>query len=268
MRVERQNEGNSMQSKLWAGVCAAAICVAFHGQAMADPSATLGASYTDGQINSLTSRLHDWNINGSVAAPVVAAWTVQGDGAYDNLTGPSGIGRVHEGTVSGSAFWSAAKGRIGASVGYNNFGTDHSSSVNWASYSAFGLYYPTDRITLGLRGGGVSGSGVSGGFVGVRAIGYATPDLALNADVDAITVAHRTIRRYGVGGEYLMSETVPVSLTLGYTYADLGVASIHLNKYMVGLKVYFGGKTSSLVDRQRSGVETWGTKPVSPISVF
>jgi hypothetical protein len=252
-------------AKIWAGVGAAAICAAFHGQAMADPSATLGGGYADSNIHGLGD-LHDWNINGSLAAPVAPAWTLQADGSYDNLTG-SGAGTIHLTNVNGSAYWSAAKGRIGVSLGYSDFGTNHSSSVNWASYSAFGLYYPTDQITLGLRAGGVSGSGISGSYVGGRATAYATPNLALNADIDSINALHRTITHYGVGGEYLFSETVPISLTLGYSRANLSSASIHIDKYMVGLKIYFGGKAASLVDRQRSGVETWGTKPVSPVSL-
>ena len=245
-----------MRMKLLAGACAVAVCGLWFSQAAADPTATLGGGYSYTDINGVSGHLNDWGVNGSVALPVVSNWTVQADGSYDNFTGDGG-GSAHTTEVSGTAFWSGAKGRIGATAGYNELGSG-GSSVHFENYGGFGEFYATDHLTFGLKAGSLTGDGLHTGYVGAEVVGYLTPNLALSGTFDNATVSSTHISVWGAHAEYLVSQTLPIAVTGGYTQTELGGLA-HLNTYSIGLKYYFGGK-GSLVDHQRSGDETWGTK--------
>ena len=245
-----------MNMKLLAGACAAAVCSLWVGQAMADPSGTLGVGYNYTTAPGLSGHLNDWNVNGSIAAPITSNLSLQGDASYDGFSG-SGGGNFHTTQVSGSGFWQGAKGRLGLTAGYNEFGAS-GTSVHFENYGGFGVMYATDRLTLGLKAGGLTGSGLHATYVGGEIVGYATPNVALSGTIDYAGISGSHINTYGAKVEYLVSETTPISITGGYTYTDLG-GGFHLNTWMIGGKFYFGGK-GTLVDHQRSGAETWGTK--------
>ena len=238
------------------GVAAALIGGALASQAAADPTATLSGGYTQLKASNLGGvKFDDWGVAGAVQAPVAPNWNLQGDAAYDSLNGGGASG--HSATVSGAAFWSGARGRLGATVGYNEFGIA-GSIAHFTTYGAFGVLYAGDRVTLGLKGGGLSGSGTNATYGGGEVIGYATPNVAISGTVDGVALSSVHFSSYGLRGEVLPAPSTPVSLFGGYTYQSIG--PVHFNIYSVGLKVYFGGaKDASLVDRHRSGVETWGT---------
>ena len=247
-----------MRTKLLVGACAAAVCTLWFGQAAADPTATLGGGYSYTDLGGSGGHLNDWSVNGSVAVPVAPNWTVQGDGSYDNFTSSAGGGSAHTTEVGGSAYWNNAKGRIGLTAGYNEFGAG-GSSVHFNNYGAFGVLYATPQVTLGLKGGALNGaSGLhNASYVGGEVVGYVMPNLALSGTIDYASINSLHLTTYGAHAEDLVSQTTPIAVTGGYTYTEIFGA--HLNTYMVGLKVYFGGK-GSLVDHHRSGDETWGTK--------
>ena len=245
-----------MRIKLLAGVAAAAICTLAFGQASADPTGTVGGGYSYSDIHGASGHLNDWNINGSVAVPVVGAWTVQADGAYDNYTG-SGSGSAHTAEVSGSVYWTGAKGRLGASAGYNELGSS-GMTAHFENYGGFGELYATDHLTFGLKAGGLTGDGLHTAYVGAQAVAYVTPDIAVSGTIDHATLGSTNLTSFGAHGEYLVSQTMPISVGAAYTYTQLGSAT-HLNTYSLTLKYYFGGK-GSLVEHQRTGDETWGTK--------
>jgi hypothetical protein len=244
-----------MNMKLLAGVCAAA-CTLWVGQAMADPSGTIGVGYNYTTGSSGSGHIDDWNINGSIAAPITSNISLQGDASYDGFSETGGTS-FHTTQVSGSGFWQGAKGRLGLTAGYNEFGIS-GGSFHFENYGAFGEFYASDRVTLGLKGGSLTGSGLNATYIGGEIVGYATPNLALSGTFDYAGVSGSHINTYGAKAEYLVSETTPISVTGGYTYTDVG-GGFHLNTWMIGAKFYFGGK-GSLVDHQRSGAETWGTK--------
>jgi len=244
-----------MNLKLLAGACAAAACTLWVGQAMADPSGTIGAGYNYTTTPGFSGHIDDWNVNGSLAAPITSNITLQGDASYDNFS-ESGSS-FHLTQVSGSGFWQGAKGRLGLTAGYNEFGAS-GFSFHFENYGAFGEFYATDKFTMGLKGGSLTGSGLNATYVGGEVIGYPMPNLALSGTIDYAGVSGSHINTYGAKAEYLVSETTPISVTGGYVYTDLG-GGFHLNTWMIGAKFYFGGK-GSLVDHQRSGAETWGTK--------
>jgi hypothetical protein len=189
-----------------------------------------------------------------VQASVAPNWNVQGDAAYDtlNASGVSG----HTATVGGAAFWAGARGRLGASLGYDEFGAS-GSVAHFTTYGAFGLLYAGERVTLGIKGGGLSGSGISSAYGGGEIVGYATPNVAITGTIDSLNASHVSFSSYGLRAEVLPAPATPVSLFGGYAYQAIG--PVHFNIYSVGLKVYFGGpKDATLVTRQRTGVETWG----------
>ena len=245
-----------MNMKLLAGACAAAVCSLWVGQAMADPSAVVGGSYNYSEIPGSSGHLDNWNVNGAVMAPITANIDVQGDASYDSFSANGG-GSFHTTQASGSAFWQGAKGRIGLTAGYNEFGAG-GFSAHFENYGAFGVFEASDKFTFGAKGGALTGSGLSATYLGAEVIGYVNPNLAVSGTVDVLNnLPGLKLRTYGAKVEYLVSETMPISVTGGYTYTDLG--GPHLNTYMVGMKFYFG-KGSTLADHQRSGAETWGTK--------
>jgi hypothetical protein len=252
-----------MKIKLLAGACAAAVCTLWFGQAAADPTATLGGGYSYTDVNGSSGHLNDWGVNGSVAAPVLSNWTVQADGSYDDLTG-EGSGSAHTAQISGTAFWSGAKGRIGATAGYNELGSGH-STAHLENYGGFGVLYPTNSLTLGFKGGALVGDGLHTGYVGAEIVGYITPDAAISGTIDNTTIGNTRLTAYGVHAEYLASHTLPISVSGGFTRTELG--PVELNTYTIGLKYYFGGK-GSLVEHQRSGDETWGAKQSATSFLF
>jgi hypothetical protein len=259
-------EGFSMRMQLLAGAAALALCSVFAGQAMADPSGTLGGGYDYVQLPGSSAHLNDWNLNGSIAAPITSNITVQGDASYDYIKPSSGSGSLHSANVSGTAFWQAAQGRIGATAGYNEFGSSTGSGIHFENYGAFGTFYASPQVTLGLKGGEITGvSGLHLGYFGAEVVGYVTPDVALSGTIDYASQSSFHVTTYGANVEWLASHTVPISLTGGYTYTEF--SGVHLNTYMIGAKFYFG-KGSSLEDHQRTGAETWGVKQSTPSFLF
>ncbi len=245
-----------MNRTVIAALAAAGIGMGLAGAAAADPTATVSGGYTQIKASNLGGvKFDDWGIGGAVQAPVAPHWNLQGDAAYDtlNATGVSG----HSATVSGAAFWAGAHGRLGATLGYNEFGAS-GSAAHFTTYGAFGVFYAGERLTLGVKGGGLSGSGISSAYGGGEIIGYATPNVAISGTIDSLNDNHLSFTSYGARAEVLPAPATPISLFGGYTYQSIG--PIHFNIYSVGLKLYFGGpKDATLVERHRTGVETWGT---------
>jgi hypothetical protein len=117
-------------------------------------------------------------------------------------------------------------------------------------------------FTLGVKGGGFSGdAGLSGENIGVQAVAYAWRDFAVTGTYDYFHISHAGNENdWGAQLEWLVSERVPVSVWGGYEHSD--VANVgHANTFLAGLKLYTDGfGPAALVDRQRGGVEQWGTK--------
>jgi hypothetical protein len=254
-----------MNMKLLAGVCAAAACALGAGQAMADPSGTLGVDYNYTTAPGASGHIDDWGVSGNIAAPITSNLTVQGDAAYDGFN-ETGGSNFHTDYISGTGFWQGAKARIGLTAGYNQLGAS-GFSFNYENYGAFGELYATNQLTFGIKGGGLTASGLHATYFGGEIVGYAMPNLALTGTYDYLGVSGGHINAYGANVEYLLSSTTPISITGGYTYTDAG-SGFHLNTWMIGAKFYFGGKGTTLVDHQRSGAESWGNKATGLAFLF
>jgi hypothetical protein len=125
----------------------------------------------------------------------------------------------------------------------------------------FGELFVSNAITIGVKGGGADGTAnfsglgsgsASGGYVGGELTGYVMPDLAIKGSVNYVDVDGAKVTVYGIGFEYLVSESVPFSIFGGYNCVDLSAASGHGNNWLVGLKFYTD-QPAPLVTRHRTG---------------
>jgi hypothetical protein len=260
-----------MLAKTFGAIAAAAAASMIVTPALAAPAPVL-SGYVDGGYNYTTIdsfHFNDWKVEGGVVAPISSMFAVQGNLAYDSLS----IEGFHENTTTAQAsvFATLSQGRLGVSGGYNNIDV-FGSNAHFENYGVFGDWYVSDVLTLSARGGGLTGSGFSGGndnYIGGQIVGYPCPNLALTGTIDNLHLDFLTQTAYSVGAEYQISKTLPLSVSLGYTDTNLSAGStIVFNTYSVGLKYYFG-PGASLRDHQRSGAEGWGaTSPISSLFLF
>ncbi len=158
--------------------------------------------------------------------------------------------------TGGSLVWFAPQWRFGPAFGYQSSSTSGFSSHTW-NYGGFAEWFACDSVTAFAKGGGFSGNGTSDGFyLGGSGKWYATPDFAFNGGIDYTrwtSFGGSDELDYTIGGEYLFSETTPVSLFAGYTRSDYS-GSYHVDTVFVGLRFYVNGEgVTALVDRQRTG---------------
>jgi hypothetical protein len=278
---KNQSQGIDLRTQFLVAAASAAFFV-FAGAASADPAAAttpdnavvpqgvVGADYS---YLGLNDHLGNANVYGAELGGVVplepnSPFSLQVTGAYHRVDSHDLGG--NDWNVGGAFAWSQPWGRVGANLGYTN---DSLAGVGGeiTNYGVYGEYF-ADRFTVGARGGGATGSAnafgfstgsQTGGYVGGEAIGYAMPDLAVRGTIGWVGIDQLHQFTAGVHGEYLFSQTTPISGWVGYDYADLGADgfSIHGNTFSVGLKYYFGGG-GSLQHRQRTGVDDWGPSQI------
>jgi hypothetical protein len=185
------------------------------------------------------------------------------DGSYHRLSVSSVD--LNLWTVGGSIFWTPdTMWRIGPNVTYTSVdftGAASGLNLHTTSYGAFVEYFVSDAFTIGAKGGGASGtlnlSGVgsgsaSGGYVGGELTGYVIPDLAIKGSVEYIDIEGAKVTTFGIGFEYLISESTPISIFGAYNYADLSGVTGHENNWRVGLKFYVD-QLAPLVTHHRTG---------------
>ena len=251
------------RAKLLAGVCGLLLSSAALQPAMAAApvgfAGTIGGSY--GQTSCDGCDNEDiWNINGSAAFGFSPNFGGELDAGY---TGVSGTGfDINLWGVGGSVFWAPGMGRAGATVQYSTF-SESGFSPDFFSYGVFGEYFASPYFTLAAKGGGlsISGSGLSesGGYIGAALIGYPLPNLAITPAIEFMSVSDLDVTNYGISAEYLISETVPISVFAGYTHSTLSAFGSDLDgdQWMIGFRFYTNGNGSTLVERHRQGTLGW-----------
>jgi hypothetical protein len=216
------------------------------------------------------------NINSSRGGPDANVYGVSGSGLFPlgwsglNFQGDVGYHdyvtsgqNVDNFNFAGDLFWRMPQGLVGGTVGYD---TLNHPDTDITHYGGFGEYY-TGPITFAAKGGGFSGDD-HGYYLGGKVQGYATPDFALSGSVDyykfnRFSNFHET--DYTAQGEWLVSETMPVSVIGGYTYSDLPAG--HTSTVFAGLRFYINPvQGDTLVDRQRNGSLDW-SKSFSPTDI-
>lgn len=248
-----------LKTKLAGAACAAVLAVLPFGSAFADApngfAGTLTGSY--GQSSCSGCETQD-------------NWGIGGQGAFglgtNDLAAEVGVG--YQGSsitgfdtnvygFNGSLFWAPAQGRLGATAGYSAVNTSLGDGHVW-NYGAFGEYYVMPQITLGLAGGGLNisadGTSVSGSYIGGGGIGYVIPDLALIGTISSVHVSGAgSATSYGVSAEWLVSETLPISVFAGYSWTDLPFGGPTGHTWLIGAKFYVGPGGMTLTDHHRNG---------------
>lgn len=254
-----------MKTLFFAGVAAAAF--AFVSPAMAaGPSGNIGGGYNSTSSSGGSGHLNDWNVNGSINVPFGSTHlSGQLDGDY-NAFHLSGGGNLHSSQVDGAVMWNDPRGRVGLTVGQTTFGI-FGSSIHVNNYGLFGVYYPSDRWTVGLKGGQLRQSSFHANDYGEEVIGYVNPNLAVSVTGDQLTGSGSHINSWGLGGEFQPTAR-PWTVAANYGYTGFSGGGGHLNTIGIKLKWYFGGgATSTLVQNHREGAETFGTRQ-SAINYF
>jgi hypothetical protein len=246
-----------------AGIAAASLALAT--PAFAD--APIGFAGT------LSGSYSSWNFSGSGGGSS-NLWSADGqaafglgmqdigaeiDGGYHNLSASGGGGSVDIWNIGGDLFWAPGQqGRLGATVQYESL-NGGGPNAHLTQYGAFGEFYASNMLTLGLNGGGWTGgsgtfgSSSSGGYVGGGATGYIMPNLALTGAINYFSGSGAHLTGYSAMGEYLVSDELPVSIYGGYTYTDISGISGHVNEWLIGVKFYTNGNGSTLVEKHRNG---------------
>ena len=141
------------------------------------------------------------------------------------------------------------------------------------TYGAYGEWYATDRVTLGVKGGGASitnsGADTTFGYAGVQATGYLTRDFSLSGTYDWAGEDHINLNTASIQAAYQISRHYPLTVFGGWSYSDVsaGGSSLQGNGVNIGVKYTFGGE-GSLEHHDRSGVDSWGPVASSLRSLF
>lgn len=264
----------SVLATLAAGPAAADTLMGFAG--MADVAYT-HVSFDDNGSGSDSS--NSFSAGLAIAFPVdeIANLNWQLDGNYASTSYDPGSSITWN--LGGSLFLAYPVSRWGININYNTL-TDYGSLTNGG---VFGEYY-LGNFTLQAKGGWLWGGGTAasgrGNYLGAGAVGYFMPNLAISASVswaDLVTSATQGWPCYGptcgrrdlmhtdigIEGEFLVSETLPISIYGGYMYTDASISENVSNPFLfdddwstntfyIGLRYYLGGQ-GTLIEQHRNG---------------
>jgi hypothetical protein len=182
------------------------------------------------------------------------------DGAYSNVSGDNSPA-IKTWNVDAAPYYAWSFGRAGISVHYiGQQGGEGYIDDTLYDFGAYGEWWAGSHFTLGVKSGTITNGTGSGSFVGGRLAAYLFPDLALSGIVEyEKTGSENSETDTTLEGEYLISESLPISVFGGYTLASpSGIGSTDVNLFFVGVKIYANGHNeSTLVERQRSGTLGW-----------
>jgi len=241
-----------LRTLVLSGACALALSAVPLSAALAtDFSGTLSGDYANISA-SAGSSANSWGGNGQGTFGLGSNWSVELDAGYHNLSASGSS--IDNWTVAGDAFWTGMSGRLGAQVGYGStnggFGTLHATN-----YGVVGEWWANPNLTVSGKFGGFNATGGTNGYYGGGAVtGYIHSNFALSGGIDYTHISHLgNDTDYTVQGEWLVSQTTPISVFGGYTYSQISGFS-HLNTWFVGLRLYCDGPgAGTLVDRQHQG---------------
>ena len=265
----------SVLATLAAGPAAADTLMGFAG--MADASYTHVSLSSDSGYGSDSS--NSFGLGAAIAFPVeeIANLNWQLDGNYVSTSYDPGSSITWN--LGGSLFLAYANSRFGINVNYNTL-TDYGSLTNGGAFAEWYFGNVTAQAKGGWLWGGGTPSGGRGNYLGAGIAGYFMPNLAISASVswaDLVTSAtqfwpcygstcgRRDLNHtdFGIEGEFLVSETLPVSIYLGYMYTDASISENVANPYLtsddwntntfyIGLRYYMGGQ-GTLIEHHRNG---------------
>jgi hypothetical protein len=205
----------------------ATVClVTTAAQADSEVAGMLRGSYADSDGGPQV-----WGGGGAVKVRFDESWGLQASGTYHDVTG---IGS-NAWSAGGSAFWQDDDIRVALNGMYHNaFGS------GFASYGGGIEWLASEEFTLAARGGGLSGSGFSGGYAGGEVNWFIFPTIGVSAGVDWMESGGSSITTENVQAEWLVSNDWPLSLYGGYRHIDAPFG-VDGNMFFVGIKLYAGG---------------------------
>jgi hypothetical protein len=250
-------------------------------------------SYANINFDSDFSDEDSWNAFAAglgIAFPVdeVDALAWQLDGNYSSQSG-DGSSRIVW-NLGGSLFLSYPGSRTGININYETM-TDFGSATNGGLFTEWYFGNITAAAKGGWLWGGGTPSGGRGNYLGGNIAGYFVPNLALEGSVtwsDLISGSTLTGGGFGapcfgptcgrrgisetnftIDGEFLVSETFPISVYAGYTYTDYKVGEnannpnladgddFNTNTFFIGIRYYMGAM-GTLIEQHRNGnVRPW-----------
>jgi hypothetical protein len=168
----------------------------------------------------------------------------------------------------GDAYWRDYAGDFGVNVTDDTF--TKGTGTNYVSGGFFGEFYVTPTLTLRAKGGRFQGD-LDGWYGDSGLVFYPLDQIAISLTGDYARLQNGGAKDTDVqiGIEYLPVRDVPVSLALGYTFANYqhvsGGFAGDVNIFSISLKAYFGGggRNGGLVDYQRNGATNWDGAPAS-----
>jgi hypothetical protein len=170
----------------------------------------------------------------------------------------------------GDAYWRDYAGEFGVNITQDTL--VKSSRSDDLSGGFFGEFYALSDLTLRAKGGRLQGD-ANAWYGDSGLVFYPLDQIAMSFTGDYARFQHNgpqlTDGAFSI--EYLPVRDVPVSLSLGYTYARYqhlaGGFGGDANIFMLSLKVYFGGggRNGGLVDYQRNGATNWDGAPAAII---
>ncbi|HTQ14952.1 MAG TPA: hypothetical protein VMH86_13840 [Rhizomicrobium sp.] len=239
-----------------------------------------GAARADGMgqlSGTLTGGYDRYDLNGTGQKPVnafdaagSAVLTLDNPGADIQInTGNTALKSNGNDTdlwsFGADAYWRDYAGEFGVNFTQNTFVT--STGHDFYSGGFFGEFYMLSDLTLRAKGGRVQGD-QDGWYGDTGLVLYPLNQIAISLTGDYARFQHSgpRVTDGNLAIEYLPVRDVPVSLTIGYTYArfqDLtGGKSGNANIFSVALKAYFGGvRNGGLIDYQRNGATDWDGAP-------
>jgi len=241
----------TIRNLILSGACALVLSTVASGAALAGFSGTFSGEYANLHASGGGSA-DSWGGDAQGMFGVAPAWSFEVDGGYHNLSASGASEDIWN--VSGDAIWTGMKGRLAAQVGYSD--TSGIGSLNATNYGLVGEWWAGPNFTLSGKGGGFSGSaGLNGYYVGGALTGYIHNDFALSGGIDYTSLNHGGSETdYTAEGEWLVSESTPISVFGGYTYSDISGFGGHLDTWFAGLRFYTDGPAPmSLSDRQHQG---------------
>jgi hypothetical protein len=223
----------------------------FSAAAQAQPMPTFGGfawgQYSAGDADGFDADV--WSGGASAAFGIFQNINLQGDIGF-HTTDFGGGTDLDVWTFGGSAFWRGPGFAFGANIGNASFEIDP-FDYDVMNYGAFGEFYAGNMFTLFALGGGLNGDGgYDGTYVGGGATAYPIPNLSVTGSINYSDFDNGDGTEYGIGGEFLFSEVLPVTVYGGYNRTESG--SIDVDVWTVGLRVLFGG-VGTLAERDRSG---------------
>jgi len=225
-----------------------------------------------------------------IAFPVdeVDALAWQLDGNYSSQSG-DGSSRIVW-NLGGSFFLSYPGSRTGININYETM-TDFGSLTNGGLFTEWYFGNITAAAKGGWLWGGGTPSGGRGNYLGGNVAGYIMPNFALEGSItwsDLISGSTGVGGGYGgpcfgptcgrrdftetnftISGEFLVSQTFPVSVFGGYTYTDWKVSEnsnnpnlvsgddFNTNTFFIGVRYYMGGMGTLIENHRNGNVRPW-----------